>query len=70
VIFDRILGKPVNELCIRKKRARRIEERRQDPESPQSPMVEKDIALCAAIEIFDLIPEIIGRSFSYCGRKL
>ena len=58
MFLDRLLGRPADELCIRKKLSKRIEERRQDPETP-GPIVEKDISLCTAIGILDFIPEIL-----------
>jgi 2-phosphosulfolactate phosphatase len=58
MIHNCLLDIPVNEFQIRKKLAKRIKERLLDPESPQGDEVNKDIALCTAIGILNVVPEV------------
>ncbi len=59
MLRSRLMDESVDELAIRKKLVERIKQRRLDSESPQGFSVELDIALCCAIGILDVVPEII-----------
>jgi len=61
-IRARLCDEDINEYYIRKQLALRIKERKKDIESPQGDRVDKDIALCTAIGIFNTIPEIIYKN--------
>ena len=53
-----LMKNEVNGVTNRENLARRILERKKDQGSPQGPAVDLDIALCTAIGIFDIVPEV------------
>lgn len=59
MIRSRLIGKSIDESYVCKKLTKRLKNRRLDPESPQGISVEIDLAICCAIGILDVVPEIV-----------